>query len=202
MVRPRNQLCGSSRISMRHGPQLKCSLAEQGITFEWVWNVPKASHMNGVVESLIKSIRRALENTCKMAAYTEEQWRTFLSEVTYLLNSRPLYPASSNIWEEPPIIPNDVIMGPSYRVAQAEPEELVNPRHLSRSIQKRVFQFWQCWLKYFAPSLLVRTKWNKKRGNLELETLYWRLTPNAREPNGRWYSWMKYFQAAMVLFGR
>lgn len=151
--------------------KVKSNLAEQGTTFKWVWNVPKASHMNGVVESLIKSVRRALESTCKMAAYTEEQWRTFLSEVTYLVNSRPLYPASGNIWEEPPITPNDLIIGPNFGVAQSEPEEVVNPRQLTRSVQKRVYQFWQCWMKYFAPSLLVRTKWHKKRENLEVGDL-------------------------------
>jgi hypothetical protein len=68
-------------------PKIQSNFAEFGTLFEWCWNVPKASHMNGVLESLIKSVRRALESSCKMAAYTEEQWRTFLAEVTFLVNS-------------------------------------------------------------------------------------------------------------------
>ena len=61
--------------------------------------------MNGVVESLIKSVRRALESSCKITAYTGEQWRTFLAEVTFLVNSRPLYPGSDNISNDPPQLP-------------------------------------------------------------------------------------------------
>lgn len=160
--------------------KVKFNLAEQDTTFEWVWNVSKASNMNKLVESLIKSVRRALESTCKMPAYTEGQWSTFLSEVTYLVNSRPLYPASSNIWEEPPITPNHLIMGPNFSVAPAEPEELVNPRHLTRSVQKRVDQFWQCWLQYFAPSLLVSAKWHKKRENLEVGDLVLEIDANRK----------------------
>ena len=40
--------------------KIKSSFAEFGTSFEWCWNVTKASHMNGVLESLIKSVRRAL----------------------------------------------------------------------------------------------------------------------------------------------
>jgi hypothetical protein len=71
-----------------------------------------------------------------MAAYTEEQWRTFLAEVTFLVNSIPLYPASDNIWEDPPITPNDLIMGPNFGVPQPEEEELVNTRDLSKCPKK------------------------------------------------------------------
>ena len=37
-------------------PKIKSNFAEFGTSFEWCWNVPKASHMNEVVESLIKSV--------------------------------------------------------------------------------------------------------------------------------------------------
>jgi hypothetical protein len=165
-------------------PKIQSNFAEFGTSFEWCWNVPKASHMNGVVESLIKSVRRALESSCKMAAYTEEQWRTFLAEVTFLVNSRPLYPASDNIWEDPPITPNDLIMGPNFGVPQPEEEELVNPRDLSKSVQRRVCEFWKCWMKYFAPNLLVRTKWHEKKGNVGVGDLV--LEIDGKRKRGEW----------------
>ena len=46
----------------------------------------RASHLNGIVESLIKSLRQALDATDKNQALTEEQWRTYLAEVTCLIN--------------------------------------------------------------------------------------------------------------------
>lgn len=39
---------------------------------KWEWNVPTASYQNGVVESLIKSVRQALSVTCKNQSFTEE----------------------------------------------------------------------------------------------------------------------------------
>ena len=67
--------------------------------FKWLWNIPRASHQNGVLETLIKSVRHSLDAICKIQAFTEEQWRTFLSETTYIINGRPLYPSSNDMWE-------------------------------------------------------------------------------------------------------
>ena len=88
-----------------------------------------ASHQNGVVETLIKSVRQSLNATCKNQAFTEEQWRTFLSETNYIINGRPLYPSSNDIWENPPITPNDILISHHLPLPQPEPEERINPRH-------------------------------------------------------------------------
>lgn len=93
--------------------------------FEWKWNCPHASHQNSVVESLIKSVRQALNATTKNQAYTEEEWRTFLSETTYVINSRPLYPSGDDIWESPPITPNDILLGQHNSPPQPEPEDRI-----------------------------------------------------------------------------
>ena len=42
----------------------------------------------------------------------------------------------------------------------------MNPRDLVRSTEKRVQEFWHCWLKYFTPDLLPRNKWYRKKENL------------------------------------
>ena len=63
-------------------PKIQSAISEEfACNFEWQWNTPHASHQNGVVESLIKSVRQALNNVCKNQAFTEEQWRTFLAEI-------------------------------------------------------------------------------------------------------------------------
>ena len=84
-------------------PKIQSVLSEDFCCdFKWQWNIPHASHQNGVVETLIKSVRQSLNATCKNQAFTEEQWRTFLSETNYIINGRPLYPSSNDIWESPP----------------------------------------------------------------------------------------------------
>ena len=60
---------------------------------------------------LFKSVRQALDASSKNQSFTEEQWRTHLAEVTCLVDSRPLYPSSNEIWEGPPVTPNDLLIG-------------------------------------------------------------------------------------------
>ncbi|XP_048586852.1 uncharacterized protein LOC125570079 [Nematostella vectensis] len=148
--------------------KIKKELAEEfSCNFEGEWNVLKASHMNGVTESLIKSVRQALDATCRNPIYSEEQWRTILTEISYTVNSRPLYPSSDAIWENPPITPNDLLIGPHVGVPVPIQEDKVNPRHLHKSTQQRIHHFWTAWMKYFAPTLLRRDKWYRPRDNLK-----------------------------------
>lgn len=140
--------------------------------FIWEWNIPRASHMNGVVESVIKSVRQASNATCKDRPFTEEQWRTFLTEITYMVNSRPLYPSSSNIWESPPITPNDLLIGPHITPPAVVPEERVNPRHLFKNTNKRIDECWVCWKKYRHPSY-QETNGSGQERICKLETSCW-----------------------------
>ena len=97
-----------------------------------------------------------------------------------MINSRPLYPSSEDVWEEPPITPNDILIGRHSCPPQPEQEARVNPRHLLISVQNRVAEFWTCWLKYFASSLLPRNKWFRKRENVKIGDLVLELNPHRK----------------------
>ena len=183
--------CGTNFIGAQHYlkeitqewdiPKIQSAVCEEfSCTFHWNWNVPRASHQNGVVESLIKSVRRALEISSKTQVLTEEQWRTFLAQVTCLVNQRPLYPSSNGIWEGPPVTPNDLLIGNHFPPPVPEEQSKVNPRDLVRSTEKRVQEFWYCWLKYFAPDLLPRNKWYRRRENLREGDLVLEMEPTPR----------------------
>ena len=133
-----------------------------------------------MVESLIKSVRQALDASSKNHCFTEEQWRTYLAEVTYLVNSRPLYPSSDEIWESPPITPNCLLIGHHFPPPAPKQDQTVNPRHLMRSTEKRVQEFWNCWMKYFAPNFLPRNKWYRQRENLHEGDLVLETEPTPR----------------------
>ena len=135
------------------------------------------------MESLIKSVRQALDATCKNQAFTEEQWRTYLAEVAYLINQRPLYASSNGIWESPPVTPNDLLIGNHFPLPMPEVKSKVNPRHLMRSTEKRVQEFWEYWMKYFAPNLPPRNKWFRNRENLRKGDLVLEIEPT---PRGTW----------------
>ena len=97
-----------------------------------------------------------------------------------LINQHPLYPSSNGIWESPPITPNDLLVGNHFPPPMPEVESKVNPRHLMRSTEKRVQEFWNCWMKYFAPNLLPRNKWFRKRENLRKGDLVLEIEPTPR----------------------
>ena len=68
-----------------------------------------------------------------------------------MIKSRPLYQNSEHFWEEPPITPNDILIGRHSCPPQPEQEGRVIPRHFRGRDENRVAEFWACWLKYFAP---------------------------------------------------
>ena len=51
-------------------------------------------------------------------------------------------------------------------------------RHLLRSTQDRVNEFWKCLMRYFAPNLLPRNKWFRTRENVQVYDLVLEVDPN------------------------
>ena len=78
-------------------------------SIKWSFSTPAASHHNGTVESLIKSVKNALNKVVKNRMLTEEEYRTVLSEVTSCINSRPLWPSNEGDIEQPPINCNNLL---------------------------------------------------------------------------------------------
>ena len=140
------------------------------------WKSPGNLFLNPV----IKSVQKTLEVSSKTQVLIEEQWRTFLAQVTCLVNQRPLYPSSNGIWEGPTVTPNDLLIGNHFPPPVSEEQSKVNPRDLVRSTEKCVQEFWHCWLKYFAPDLLPRNKWYRRRENLREGDLVLEMEPTPR----------------------
>ena len=138
--------------------------------FNWKFNVHTASHMNGVVESLIHSVRKGL--VAAITNYTRniltfEEWVTVLSEITYIINSRPLFP-DGDPWLFNCITANDILHPYAQpTVPQFTPNEVINLRGLLRNIQGKIDTFWDCWLKHIPPQLNNRKKWFHTRKTLE-----------------------------------
>ena len=89
-----------------------------------------------------------------------------LSEITYIINSRPIFPKDTNQFE---FITGNTILYPygSAQLPQFSPEEEVNPRNMLKVVQRKVDNFWENWLKHMPPQLNFRNKWFHTRENLE-----------------------------------
>ena len=145
-------------------PRIQSVLSEEfTCDFKWKWNTPHASHQNGVVESLIKSVRQAMNFTCKEPAFSGGH---FSQKLPTRLTADPCTPVP-------------IVFGKLHRSPQTTSFWLSTvrrhnqrydqryPRDMIRSTEKRVNYFWCCWMKYFAPNLLPRIKWFKTRENVE-----------------------------------
>ena len=65
--------------------RLKEYLASNEI--KWTFSTPLAPHHNGVVESIVKSVKSALNKTVKDHILSEEEYRTVLVEIQDTINS-------------------------------------------------------------------------------------------------------------------
>ena len=80
-------------INEMDNDQIRSKLRQEGI--DWIFNPPSASHMGGIWERQIRTTRKVLtillhEHGSRL---DDESFRTLLSEVEAIINSRPLTPS-------------------------------------------------------------------------------------------------------------
>ena len=167
-------------------------MTKRGTTFTWQFNTPKASHMNGVVESLVRSCRKALDATTSYhkRSYSNNEWETIVAEVNYLVNSRPLFPKSVEDLDEEPYTGNTLLHPYGERtVPQNLTCESVDPRKSIKIAQSFLKSYWDAWMRNMPPQLLLRNKWFKTRQNLSVGDYVIVLEPGLHgkfAPRGLW----------------
>ncbi|XP_041484116.1 uncharacterized protein LOC121430782 [Lytechinus variegatus] len=140
----------------------------------FVMNPPHASHMGGVWERQIQTVRRALEPLMMSAGkqLDDEAFRTFLSEAESIVNSRPLTTqnlSSSNAQE--PLTPNHLLTMKS-KVVLPLPGKFqkadMYARKWWRRVQHLTNEFWTRWMKEYLTDLQTRKKWARPRKSLKV----------------------------------
>ena len=63
-----------------------------GIT--WHFNLPLASHFGGIFEIMVKAMKPAMKATIGRADLDEEEFKTTVSGMAYLISSRPIQAVS------------------------------------------------------------------------------------------------------------
>ena len=136
-------------------------------TIQWTFSTPLAPHHNGVVESMVKSVKSSINKVVKESVLSEEEYRTVFAEVSACINSRPVWPSSDGDVEQPPITCQDLLR-PSMLDHDPAPLNVEgNPRKRYNYVQRLVDEWWKLWLLHFIPNLQPRNKWYKTRENLE-----------------------------------
>ncbi|XP_063969426.1 uncharacterized protein LOC135157513 [Lytechinus pictus] len=150
-------------------------LLENGV--EWIpfkLNVPHSSHMGGVWERQIHTVRRALDTVLAKAGsqLDDEAFRTFMTEAECIVNSRPLTINDLSDSEAPePLCPLHLLtMKP--KVILPPPGKFQGADKYSRKWWRRVQylanEFWLRWRREFLQQLQPRQKWTKSHRDLTI----------------------------------
>ena len=141
---------------------------------EFRFNPPSASHMGGVWERQIRSVRSVLGAILGQsgARLDTSSLRTLMYEVTAIVNSRPLTTETLETAEGPlPLTPNHlltmksgIIMPPPGNFVR---EDLYLKRRWRR-VQYLVDVFWTRWKKEYLHTLQARGKWQRQQRNLRV----------------------------------
>ena len=135
--------------------------------FTFKMNVPSASHMGGVWERQIRSVRNVLSVLLDNngTQLDDESLSTFMCEAEAVINSRPL---TVDGLRDPdslsPLTPNHLLTMKS-KIVLPPPGKFQDTDKYSkrrwRCVQHLANQFWCRWRKEFLQSLQLRQKWLK-----------------------------------------
>jgi hypothetical protein len=153
--------------------KIKTAMLEQDCDF--VMNTPSSSHMGGVWERQIRTVRNALSGILDQSGHrlNTSALRTFLYEAMAIVNSRPL--TTDNLQDplEPvPLTPNHLLTMKSGVVMPAPPgtfpKEDLYARKRWRRVQYLANQFWCRWKKEYLQTLQSRQKWQTTKRNVQI----------------------------------
>ena len=157
---------------------------------EFVMNTPHSSHAGGVWERQIRTARSILCSLMQEAKgrLDTSSFRTFLYEVMYIINSRPLTTeTSSDPLSLEPLTPNHVLTMKS-NIAYPPPGNFVKEdvylRKRWRRVQYLSEQFWSRWRKEYLQNLNKRQKWCTPRRNIKLGDIV--LVHDKESPRNKW----------------
>ena len=77
---------------------------------DWIFNPPLASHMGGVWERMIRSIRKVMNALMKEQILDDESLNTLMCEIESILNSRPLTKVSDDQRDASALTPNHLLL--------------------------------------------------------------------------------------------
>ncbi len=140
---------------------------------DWDFNPALASHMGGVWERQIRTVRSVLSSLLAehSVRLNDESLRTLLVEVEAIVNSRPLSTETLLDDTVEPLCPSSlltmktkVVLPPPGVFQRTD----VYCRKRWRAVQYLANEFWTRWRKEYLMGLQERQKWNTARPNLEV----------------------------------
>ena len=171
-----------ARIQSDPGEQLMAAAAELGRwdyskIIEWTngqqveWHkIPAGSqHFNGTAESMIRVTKLQLTGMLKERSCTKGELDTLMSDVAYLVNSRPLMvKAGSDPWAGGPVTPLHLLGGrATIGVPAIGLDERPTLTKRLRFLEELKQQFWKKWFAQVFSHLVPCQKWRTEHRDVK-----------------------------------
>ncbi|KAL6481772.1 hypothetical protein MHYP_G00098520 [Metynnis hypsauchen] len=163
---------------------------QRAIGCEFVMNVPSASHMGGVWERQIRTIRSILTAMLDKSSSRLDTTtlRTFLYETMAIINSRPLSVEHLHDPTGPePLTPNHILTMKSSIILPPPGQFCKEDLYLHkrwRRVQFLANEFWQRWRREYLLNLQQRQKWQRTSRNPQVDDIVILQDDNA--PRNKW----------------
>ena len=140
------------------------------VNIQWSFNPPKAPHMGGAWERLVRSVKEVMFGLVKDHVLTDPQLLTFLTEAEAITNSRPLTYLSDDSTDLGALTPNHLLLGRHRNWASIRDTSEVDicSRKKYKQVQALSAMFWSRWTKEYLPTLTARPKgWREHVSNAQ-----------------------------------
>ena len=160
-------------LKLMNWDSIQSKLADSGCEFKF--NPPASSHMGGVWERQIRTVRTVFAGLLDSVAgrLDSSTLRTLMYEAMAIVNSRPLSVQSLEHSEGPlPLTPNHLLTQKSGVVVPPPPgvfvKEDVYLRRRWKQVQHLTNVFWERWRKEYLQTLQARVKWQDDQPNFSV----------------------------------
>ncbi|XP_072173118.1 uncharacterized protein [Diadema setosum] len=78
---------------------------------EWRFGPPAGPHHQGAVERMVREVKKGMRHLATSDRLTFAEWETVFTQISGVINSRPLTAMSSSLLDHPPLTPNHFLIG-------------------------------------------------------------------------------------------
>ncbi|CAH2105153.1 unnamed protein product [Euphydryas editha] len=136
---------------------------------KFIFSPTHAPHFGGIWEAGVKSAKHHIRRVMVNTHLTFEELGTLFAEVDSILNSRPLYPLSSNPNDYRSLTPGHFLIGRPLRSLTSPSLTDSNTSQLQRyaRIEQIRQHFWQRWQREYVSELQQRSKWRTNSSKIQ-----------------------------------
>lgn len=168
---PGSQLVGANeelKRAWKSMDQDKITQVSAASATEWKFSPADSPWYQGAVESLIKSVKRAIDLSVRGHRMTVSEILTVFTQAANLVNERPLgcMPAADS--DISILTPNSLLLGRSSAKNPGMYTSTPSLRTRVSLIEKVTSQFWRHWTSLYAPALVGQSKWLKEGRDLKV----------------------------------